>query len=138
MIFAFAMIALTGCGLSPEKVVIKFADHLMQRDLDGAKRYATKDFAGTLSSMESIYAAMGSNPYEGRTSPVTEEDLESEIQSDTAYVWMKEVAFMRYVLKKERGFWKIDGFDIDFGALNQAIQELPEELRNQMPPIPQR
>jgi hypothetical protein len=118
--------ALAGCGPSPRHVVVKFATCIVNRDLEGAKKYTTQQFGATLDSLESVFAMMGNNPYQGRTNEISVDDLEFEITGDTARVWASQFRFLVYVLKKEKGYWKIDGFDVDFGSLSQMLQNMPQ------------
>jgi hypothetical protein len=127
---------LTSCGPPPEQVVLKFAQELQAGDFQGAKRYTTRQLASTIDSVQSFYTRMGTDPFQGNRQQPSVDQLESEITGDTAKVWVKEMEFFFFVLKKEKGFWKIDGFDINYNALYQMMQNMPEDLRRRMPQMP--
>ena len=141
--FASRIVALTGlaavlivlCGTvvscgggSPEKVVARFAIAIMDKDMDKAKRCCTERFANvslagkdTELSMTPDYKV--SNDEKPKVSDLMAE-LESSIDGDTAKVWSSDAEFVKYVLVKEKGVWKIDGVDIDYSAMTEMMKDM--------------
>lgn len=126
-----------GCSSGPpDKVVAKFTMAIADRDLDKAKTFCTERFANVyLTSMEAINQAMPPGTMPGRNLEI--EDVRSGMQvsedGDTAKVWMTDVEFIKYVLIKEGGSWKIDSLDMDMEAMMDQLEEIGFE----MPDIPQ-
>jgi hypothetical protein len=147
---AFAA-TMAGCYSSPENVVINFYDHVMKGDWDGAKRYMSKRLQTQTSSIQSAVnmsnpnnPMAGGQPDTGRSGKnqhfYKKEDLGSEISSKEAKVWLKQSEWMKLVLIKESGAWKIDSFDLDYKGMADALQKsldgLPPEVRDKMPAMP--
>lgn len=126
-----------GCSTGPpDKVVAKFTMAIADRDLDKAKTFCTDRFANAyLTSIEAINQAMPPGTMPGRNLEL--EDVRAGLQmteeGDTARVWMTDVEFIKYVLVKEGGSWKIDSLDMDMEAMMDQLEEIGFE----MPNIPQ-
>lgn len=130
--------SISGCGPSPQSVVVKFFDKIQKSDFTGAKKYCTESFGNRLNSAGSLSSMMGGESLAGLPTP-TEADLVCEIQGTTARAHMKDMAFVVYVLEKPKWWqnWKIDRVDYDFSGLQEMMQSLPEDVRQQMQQIPQ-
>lgn len=112
------MPALAGCASkSPEDVVAEFRLAIGKGDTSKAQRYCTQNFNDVY--LSSIDAALAMIPQDfitnddyKPTASELREQLESSISGNTAYVWLEGMDFMKYVLIKEAGRWKIDRIDI--------------------------
>ena len=105
--------AITGCnsGDSDPKGVLKnFIDALSKKDIEGAKKYATKDSEAMLGMMQ---MAMSMTKDTKTTDDFDKESLEygdAKIEGDVATVPVKNKKSgetTNYTLKKENGAWKV-------------------------------
>jgi hypothetical protein len=58
------------------------------------------------------------------------------MEGETAKVKSSDAPFVVIVLVKQKGYWKIDRFEVDFSALGDMMRNLPEDVRNRMPAFP--
>jgi hypothetical protein len=131
--------SISGCGPTPQSVVVKFFDKIQKNDFTGAKKYCTESFGNRFNSADSMNSMMGGNPFAGQPT-LTEADFECEIQGTTARVRPKGAGmFFSIVLEKPKWWqnWKIDRYDMDFSGLQDMMQNLPEDVRRQMGNTPQ-
>jgi ketosteroid isomerase-like protein len=110
----------TGCsgagGGDPKTVLMAFFEALMKKDMDGAKKLATKDSEAMFSLMEmGMKMAKDSKDME-KFDKTKMEFGEAKIEGDKATVPVKDISSgesTNFILKKENGGWKV-AFDKDW------------------------
>ena len=115
----FAMIAgvgmiVSGCqsgsGGSPKEVLNHFFDALINKNVDEAKKYVTKDSEGMMGMVQMGMNAVPDSTSEGMFKKGNMEIGDAKIDGDRATVPVKEKAtgeVTDFVLKKESGQWKV-------------------------------
>jgi len=110
VILAFGVM---GCGSSdsdPKGVLMNFMDALGKKDIEGAKKYATKDSEAMLGM---IQMGMSMAPKDTKDSTYDKSNMEfgeAKIEGDKATVPVKDKKSgetVNYTLKKEGGAWKV-------------------------------
>jgi hypothetical protein len=120
----------SGCSTGPpNKVVAKFSLAIMDRDATKAKRYCTDGFNNLY--MAGVDQMMGYMPdtytvadIDRPTVAEMANELEYTIDGNTAKVWYNEVPWVKYVLVKEGGSWKIDNLDLDMAGMIQEMGDM--------------
>ena len=110
VILAFGVM---GCGSSdsdPKGVLMNFMDALGKKDIEGAKKFATKDSEAMLGM---IQMGMSMAPKDTKDSTYDKSNMEfgeAKIEGDKATVPVKDKKSgetVNYTLKKEGGAWKV-------------------------------
>ena len=103
----------TGCKTNsgdPRSVLMSFMEALGKKDIEGAKKYATKDSEGMLGM---IQMGMSMTPDSLKDKTYDKNNMEfgeAKIEGDKATVPVKDKKSgetMNYTLKKESGAWKV-------------------------------
>ncbi len=109
-ILAFGIIGCNSNSNDPKGVLINFMDALMKKDIEGAKKYATKDSESMLGM---IQMGMSMAPDSTKDNTYDKNSMEfgdAKIEGDKATVPVKEKKSgetTNYTLKKEDGVWKV-------------------------------
>lgn len=130
----FCTVLITGCGPTPDQVVLNFVERIKADDSEGAKQYTTESFAKKLTTAKAFFDLIGFKPADVGLESYTKDNLTIEIKGETARVWRKDKSFLVFVLSKSSGQWKIDGFDtnIKLPDLGGKIREKLDERRDIM------
>lgn len=124
----------SGCAAqSPEMVVANFSLAILQGDTTGARRYCTQNFIdGELSTLDAAMAmvpgGMGVSDEDMPDTADFAELYECSISGDTARVSQIGMDFMVYVLKKQGGGWKIDGFEMSMPEGMPSFEDMAEHM----------
>lgn len=134
----FMVILANGCGgpypASPDKVLVEFSKAVVNGDMKKAESFCTKkfktssDFTNAKQAMDSMPKVTDQNMSEDQKKKAEEfmnsmiGNFESSIEGQTAKVWMKDMKFMTYLLVKEGGRWKIDGYEMNQTEMMNSIQ----------------
>ena len=108
-LLAFAGCKSTSNGSNPKEVLTNFFDALAKKDVEGAKKYVTKDSEGML---DMVKMGMASVP-DSASKMYSKDKMEigdAVIEGDKATVAVKEKQTGEatdFVLKKEDGNWKV-------------------------------
>lgn len=109
-ILAFGIIACNSNSSDPKGVLESFMDALMKKDIEGAKKYATKDSEAMLGMLQ---MGMSMNPKDQKDTTYDKTNMEfgdAKIEGDKATVPVKDKRSgetVNYILKKEDGAWKV-------------------------------
>jgi len=109
-ILAFGIIGCNSNSNDPKGVLMNFMDALMKKDIEGAKKYATKDSESMLGM---IQMGMSMAPDSTKDNTYDKNSMEfgdAKIEGDKATVPVKEKKSgetTNYTLKKEDGVWKV-------------------------------
>jgi hypothetical protein len=136
----FMVILANGCGgpypATPDQVLVEFSKALFKGDMKKAESFCTTkfksspDFAKGKQAMESMSKASNENLSEDQKKKAEEllnsmvGNFESSIEGKTAKVWMKDMKYMTYLLVKEGGRWKIDGYEMNQTEMMNSIQNM--------------
>ena len=110
ILFAFTMIGCKSGSSDPRGVLMNFMDALGKKDIEGAKKYATKDSEAMLGM---IQMGMSMAPKDTKDSTYDKNNMEfgdAKIEGDKATVPVKNKKSgetTNYTLKKENGAWKV-------------------------------
>lgn len=110
VLLAFGIIGCKSSSSDPRGVLMSFIDALGRKDIEGAKKYATKDSEAMLGM---IQMGMSMAPKETKDSTYDKDNLEfgdAKIEGDKATVPVKNKRsgdITNYTLKKEGGAWKV-------------------------------
>ncbi len=106
--------ALTGCAAkTPEETVVGFITEIQDGHYSRAAKYMSKRLQGEIGDATSKLDEFGAPPNPDEEFEITADIFDSDISNSTAKVWFKDMPFMKWVLVKESGLWKIDNVDID-------------------------
>jgi ketosteroid isomerase-like protein len=150
----------TGCngagGGDPKTVLMAFFEALMKKDMDGAKKLATKDSEAMFSLMEMGMKMAKDTKEMDKFDKTKMEFGEAKIEGDKATVPVKDKSSgesTNFILKKENGGWKVafdkasmmqmgaekmkeKGMDGALDSLNSGLDKLKDintdSLANQM------
>ncbi len=109
-ILAFGVIGCNSSSSDPKGVLMSFIDALSKKDIEGAKKYATKDSEAMLGM---IQMGMSMAPKDVKDSTYDKNSMEfgeAKIEGDKATVPVKNKKngeTTNYTLKKEGGAWKV-------------------------------
>jgi hypothetical protein len=110
VLLAFGVIGCNSSSSDPKGVLMNFMDALGKKDIEGAKKYATKDSEAMLGM---IQMGMSMAPKDQKDSTYDKDNLEygdAKIEGDKATVPVKNKKSgetTNYTLKKEDGKWKV-------------------------------
>lgn len=110
VILAFGVIGCNSNGSDPKGVLKSFIEALAKKDIEGAKKYATKDSEAMLGM---IQMGMSMAPDSTKDKTYDKDNLEfgdAKIEGDKATVPVKDKKSgetTNYTLKKEGGAWKV-------------------------------
>ena len=110
VLLAFGVIGCKSSSSDPRGVLMSFMDALGRKDIEGAKKYATKDSEAMLGM---IQMGMSMAPKETKDSTYDKSNMEfgeAKIEGDKATVPVKDKRSgetVNYTLKKEGGAWKV-------------------------------
>ncbi len=110
VLLAFGVIGCRTNSTDPRAVLMSFMDALGRKDIEGAKKYATKDSEAMLGM---IQMGMSMAPDSTKDKTYDKNNMEfgdAKIEGDKATVPVKEKKSgetMVYTLKKESGAWKV-------------------------------
>lgn len=110
VLLAFGVIGCKTNSTDPRAVLMSFMDALGRKDIEGAKKYATKDSEAMLGM---IQMGMSMAPDSTKDKTYDKNNMEfgdAKIEGDKATVPVKEKKSgetMVYTLKKESGAWKV-------------------------------
>lgn len=133
-VFAFSALYISSCnsdGGDPKVVLTSFFDAMAKKDIEGARKLATKDSKSMFDMME-MGMKMKDNTMEDKTDEQFDKGKmeigEAKIDGDNATVNVKEIKSgnsINFKLKKEEGSWKVA---MDLGSLmNMGAEKLTEE-----------
>ena len=132
---AIVLTALSGCKTGagdPKSVLMSFIDALSKRDINTAKKYATKDSEAMLSMME---MAMKMAPDSSTDNSFNKENMEfsdATITGDKATVPVKDKMSGEttvFTLKKESSAWKVA---FDKATMTQIGKDKMKDMDMQM------
>jgi len=109
-ILAFGIIACNSNSSDPKGVLMSFMDALMKKDIEAAKKYATKDSEAMLGMVQ---MGMSMAPKDQKDTTYDKSNMEfgdAKIEGDKATVPVKDKKSgetTNYTLKKEGGAWKV-------------------------------
>lgn len=110
ILLAFGVIGCNSNGSDPKGVLMSFFDALGKKDIEGAKKYATKDSEAMLGM---IQMGMSMAPKDVKDTTYDKSNMEfgdAKIEGDKATVPVKDKksgGTTNYTLKKEGGVWKV-------------------------------
>ncbi|MDB5198205.1 MAG: hypothetical protein JWO92_168 [Chitinophagaceae bacterium] len=110
ILLAFGVIGCNSNSSDPRGVLMSFIDALAKKDIEGAKKYATKDSEAMLGM---IQMGMSMAPKDAKDSSYDKNSMEfgdAKIEGDKATVPVKNKKtgeITNYTLKKEGGAWKV-------------------------------
>lgn len=110
ILLAFGVIGCNSNGSDPKGVLMSFFDALGKKDIEGAKKYATKDSEAMLGMMQ---MGMSMAPKDAKDKTYDKNNMEfgdAKIEGDKATVPVKDKKSgetTNYTLKKEGGAWKV-------------------------------
>lgn len=110
ILFAFGLIGCNSNSSDPKGVLMSFIDALSKRDIEGAKKYATKDSEAMLGMIQMM---MSMAPKDAKDTTYDKSNMEfgdAKIDGDKATVPVKNKKSgetTNYTLKKEGGAWKV-------------------------------
>lgn len=110
IIVAFGAIGCNSNGSDPKGVLMSFFEALGKKDIEGAKKYATKDSEAMLGMMQ---MGMSMAPDSTKDKIYNKNNMEfgdAKIEGDKAIVAVKDKKSgetTNYILKKEGGAWKV-------------------------------
>ncbi len=109
-ILAFGIIGCNSNSGDPKGVLMSFMDALMKKDIEGAKKYATKDSEAMLGMIQ-MGMSMAPDSVKDKTYDKNSMEFgEAKIEGDKASVPVKDKKSGEstvYTLKKESGAWKV-------------------------------
>lgn len=126
-------IGATGCKSGsddPKGVLMSFMDALGKKDIEGAKKYATKDSEAMLGM---IQMGMSMAPKDTKDSTYDKDNMEfgdAKIEGDKATVPVKNKKsgeITNYTLKKEGGAWKVA---FDKATMTQMGTDKMKDMNN--------
>jgi hypothetical protein len=136
------VILVNGCGgpypASPDQVLVEFSKALVNQDMKKAESFCTKKFKSS-PDFAQAKLAMSSMPKPPESPKMSKDEkkeandfvntmmagaFESSIEGKTAKVWMKDMKFMTYLLVKESGRWKLDGYEMDQTEMMNSLQNM--------------
>ena len=110
IILAFGIIGCSSNSNDPKGVLMNFMDALMKKDIEGAKKYATKD-SETMLGMIQMGMSMAPDSTKDKTYDKNSMEFgDAKIEGDKATVTVKEKKSgetTNYTLKKEDGVGKV-------------------------------
>jgi len=139
IIIAAFVVILPGCktggGGNPKEVLNHFFDALSKKDINEAKKYATKDSEGMLGMMEMGMQNMNNDHADKMLGMIQNMEMgNATITGDRATVPVKDKKTgetIDFLLKKESGDWKVA---FDMGTLMEmANKKMKEHGINNMP-----
>ena len=110
ILLAFGVIGCNSNGGDPKGVLMSFFEALGKKDIEGAKKYATKDSEAMLGMMQ---MGMSMAPKDSKDNVYDKNNMEfgdAKIEVDKATVPVKDKKSgetTNYTLKKEGGAWKV-------------------------------
>ena len=110
ILLAFGVIGCKSGSGDPKGVLMSFMEALGKKDIEGAKKYATKDSEAMLGM---IQMGMTMAPKDSKENIYDKNNMEfgeAKIEGDKATVPVKDKKsgeMMNYTLKKEGGAWKV-------------------------------
>ncbi len=126
----------------PEKVVEGFWDAIAAKDYKRAESYCSKNYL-TSDDYKQAKKQMANAPDPGDIPEGAEdfaknmlkkmtENLQGSVEGDTAKVWPEKMSYMKYVLKKEGGKWKINNVEMDEAELMKSMGGMMEGMGDMM------
>jgi len=109
-ILAFGVIGCKTNSSDPKGVLMSFFDALMKKDIEGAKKYATKDSEAMLGMIQMGMSMVPDSTKEKTYDKNNMEFGDAKIEGDKATVPVKDKKTgetTNYTLKKEGGSWKV-------------------------------
>jgi hypothetical protein len=122
------ILGLSGCGKSPQGVVIQFLKDINAGNTEAAKKACSKNFmakfGGRFDKMTEYRDMIKSMPNAPKDpfADLTEDKLQCNISGSTARVTFTDMPLLTIVLTKEQMFWKIDDFDMDFAKMGEMMK----------------
>ena len=134
ILLTFGAIGCNSNGGDPKGVLMSFFDALGKKDIEGAKKYATKDSEAMLGMMQMGMSMAPKDTKEPLYDKNNMEYGEAKIEGDKATVPVKDKKSgetTNYALKKEGGSWKVA---FDKSTLMEMAQKKMKEhgLNNQI------
>lgn len=135
------VIMANGCGgpypATPDQVLVEFSKALVNQDMKKAESFCTTKFKSSpdfaqakqaMSSMPKPPTGDMSKDQKKETDEMMNSMMagafESSIEGKTAKVWMKDMKFMTYLLVKESGRWKLDGYEMNQSEMMNSLQNM--------------
>ena len=110
ILLAFGVIGCNSNGSDPKGVLMSFIDALSKKDIEGAKKFATKDSEAMLGMMQMMMSMAPKDTKEDIYDKSSMEIGDAKITGDIATVPVKNKKSgetTNYTLKKESGAWKV-------------------------------
>lgn len=110
ILLSFGVIGCNSNGSDPKGVLMSFIDALSKKDIEGAKKYATKDSEAMLGMMQMMMSMAPKDTKEDIYDKSSMEYGDAKISGDIATVPVKNKKSgetTNYTLKKENGAWKV-------------------------------
>ena len=110
VLLAFGVIGCNSNGSDPKGVLMSFFDALGRKDIEGAKKYATKDSEAMLGMIQMGMSMAPDSTKDKKYDKSNMEFGEAKIEGDKATVPVKDKKSgetTNYILKKEGGAWKV-------------------------------
>ena len=110
ILLAFGILGCKSTSGDPKAVLVSFMEALGKKDIEGAKKYATKDSEAMLGM---IQMGMSMAPKDSKENIYDKNNMEfgeAKVEGDKATVPVKDKKsgeMMNYTLKKESGEWKV-------------------------------
>jgi len=129
-IFVFAVIGCNTSSSDPKGVLKNFVEALGKKDIEGAKKYATKDSEAMLGMMQ---MALSMAPKDTKDSIYNKDNMDfgdAKIEGDKATVPVKNKKSDEttvYTLKKEDGAWKVA---FDKATMGQMGADKMKDMKN--------
>ncbi len=132
IIFAASIIILPGCKSAsngnPKETLSHFFDAVSKKDMNEAKKYATKDSEGMLSMMEMGMQHMNNDHADKMMDMMSNMEMgDASVHGDQATVPVKDKKTGEttdFLLKKENGDWKVA---FDMGTLMEMANKKMKE-----------
>lgn len=122
----------------PEQVVKGFYDAIAAKDYKRAESYCSSKYLSS-SEYKQSKQQMANMP-DPKDIPEGAEDmfkkmtenLTGSVEGDTAKVWSENMSYMKYVLKKEGGKWKISDVEMDQSELMKGMDGMMDGMMEGM------
>ena len=122
-----ALTCITGCsGKTPEQTVARFSNDVQDGHIGDIARSMTINYRDKMTAEFIQFDEWIPLP-EDEDVKFTADQFESQVSTSTAKVWHPDMAYVKWILIKENGHWKIDNMDVDTAAMQEAQDEVDDD-----------